>query len=113
MAESKAKLEAKGEEAVPVVNEVGHVTDYVSGPTQLADAVAVRTEETSSKTKNTSPVSVKLMAKQGHQKALETIVTSQSSLPQTGEQVVSILSLVGLNFLGLSSFLGLRKQEEK
>ncbi|HEQ8415138.1 TPA: C39 family peptidase [Streptococcus pyogenes] len=113
LAESKAKLEAKGEEAVPVVNEVGHVTDYVSGPTQLADAVAVRTEETSSKTKNTSPVSVKLMAKQGHQKALETIVTSQSSLPQTGEQVVSILSLVGLNFLGLSSFLGLRKQEEK
>lgn len=106
LAESKAKLEAKGEEAVPVVNEVGHVTDYVSGPTQLADAVAVRTEETSSKTKNTSPVSVKLMAKQGHQKALETIVTSQSSLPQTGEQVVSILSLVGLNFLGLSSFLG-------
>ncbi|HER0064169.1 TPA: C39 family peptidase [Streptococcus pyogenes] len=113
LAESKAKLEAKGEEAVPVVNEVGHVTDYVSGPTQLADAVAVRTEETSSKTKNTSPVSVKLMAKQGHQKALETIVTSQSSLPQTGEQVVSILSLVGLNFLGLSSFLELRKQEEK
>ncbi|HER9635681.1 TPA: C39 family peptidase [Streptococcus pyogenes] len=113
LAESKAKLEAKGEEVVPVVNEVGHVTDYVSGPTQLADAVAVRTEETSSKTKNTSPVSVKLMAKQGHQKALETIVTSQSSLPQTGEQVVSILSLVGLNFLGLSSFLGLRKQEEK
>ncbi|MGT2869276.1 LPXTG cell wall anchor domain-containing protein, partial [Streptococcus dysgalactiae subsp. equisimilis] len=113
LAESKAKLEAKGEEAVPVVNEVGHVMDYVSGPTQLADAVAVRTEETSSKTKNTSPVSVKLMAKQGHQKALETIVTSQSSLPQTGEQVVSILSLVGLNFLGLSSFLGLRKQEEK
>ncbi|KKC17048.1 C39 family peptidase [Streptococcus dysgalactiae] len=113
LAESKAKLEAKGEEAVPVVNEVGHVTDYVSGPTQLADAVAVRTEETSSKTKNTSPISVKLMAKQGHQKALETIVTSQSSLPQTGEQVVSILSLVGLNFLGLSSFLGLRKQEEK
>ncbi|MGF3083167.1 C39 family peptidase [Streptococcus pyogenes] len=113
LAESKAKLEAKGEEAVPVVNEVGHVTDYVSVPTQLADAVAVRTEETSSKTKNTSPVSVKLMAKQGHQKALETIVTSQSSLPQTGEQVVSILSLVGLNFLGLSSFLGLRKQEEK
>ncbi|HEP5838928.1 TPA: C39 family peptidase [Streptococcus pyogenes] len=113
LAESKAKLEAKGEEAVPVVNEVGHVTDYVSGPTQLADAVAVRTEETSSKTKNTSPVSVKLIAKQGHQKALETIVTSQSSLPQTGEQVVSILSLVGLNFLGLSSFLGLRKQEEK
>ncbi|HEP4932218.1 TPA: C39 family peptidase [Streptococcus pyogenes] len=113
LAESKAKLEAKGEEAVPVVNEVGHVTDYVSGSTQLADAVAVRTEETSSKTKNTSPVSVKLMAKQGHQKALETIVTSQSSLPQTGEQVVSILSLVGLNFLGLSSFLGLRKQEEK
>ncbi|HGN5681978.1 TPA: C39 family peptidase [Streptococcus pyogenes] len=113
LAESKAKLEAKGEEAVPVVNEVGHVTDYVSGPTQLADAVAVRTEETSSKTKNTSPVSVKLMAKQGHQKALETIVNSQSSLPQTGEQVVSILSLVGLNFLGLSSFLGLRKQEEK
>lgn len=113
LAESKAKLEAKGEEAVPVVNEVGHVTDYVSGPTQLADAVAVRTEETSSKTKNTSPVSVKLMAKQCHQKALETIVTSQSSLPQTGEQVVSILSLVGLNFLGLSSFLGLRKQEEK
>ncbi|HES0754109.1 TPA: C39 family peptidase [Streptococcus pyogenes] len=113
LAESKAKLEAKGEEAVPVVNEVGHVTDYVSGPTQLADAVAVRTEETSSKTKNTSPVSVKLMAKQGHQKALETIVTSQSSLPQTGEQVVSILSLVGLNFLGLSNFLGLRKQEEK
>ncbi|HEQ0512951.1 TPA: C39 family peptidase [Streptococcus pyogenes] len=113
LAESKAKLEAKGEEAVPVVNEVGHVTDYVSGPTQLADAVAVRTEETSSKTKNTSPVSVKLMAKQGHQKALETIVTSQSSLPQTGEQVVSILSLVGLNFLSLSSFLGLRKQEEK
>ncbi|WP_165745976.1 C39 family peptidase [Streptococcus dysgalactiae] len=113
LAESKAKLEAKGEEAVPVVNEVGHVTDYVSGPTQLADAVAVRTEETSSKTKNTSPDSVKLMAKQGHQKALETIVTSQSSLPQTGEQVVSILSLVGLNFLGLSSFLGLRKQEEK
>ncbi|HER9202222.1 TPA: C39 family peptidase [Streptococcus pyogenes] len=113
LAESKAKLEAKGEEAVPVVNEVGHVTDYVSGPTQLADAVAVRTEETSSKTKNTSPVSVKLMAKQGHQKALETIVTSQSSLPQTGKQVVSILSLVGLNFLGLSSFLGLRKQEEK
>ncbi|HES6560317.1 TPA: C39 family peptidase [Streptococcus pyogenes] len=113
LAESKAKLEAKGEEAVPVVNEVGHVTDYVSGPTQLADAVAVRTEETSSKTKNTSPVSVKLMAKQGHQKALETIVTSQSSLLQTGEQVVSILSLVGLNFLGLSSFLGLRKQEEK
>ncbi|MGP6408176.1 LPXTG cell wall anchor domain-containing protein [Streptococcus dysgalactiae] len=41
------------------------------------------------------------------------MVTSQSSLPQTGEQVVSILSLVGLNFLGLSSFLGLRKQEEK
>lgn len=113
LAESKAKLEAKGEEAVPVVNEVGHVTNYVSGPTQLADAVAVRTEETSSKTKNTSPVSVKLMAKQGHQKALETIVTSQSSLPQTGEQVVSILSLVGLNFLGLSSFLGLRKQEGK
>lgn len=113
LAESKAKLEAKGEEAVPVVNEVGHVTDYVSGPTQWAVAVAVRTEETSSKTKNTSPVSVNLMAKQGHQKALETIVTSQSSLPQTGEQVVSILSLVGLNFLGLSSFLGLRKQEEK
>ncbi|XCY65580.1 LPXTG cell wall anchor domain-containing protein [Streptococcus iniae] len=113
LAESKAKLEAKGEEAVPVVNEVGHVTDYVSGSTQLADAVAVRTEETSSKTKNTSLVSVKAMDKQGHQKALETIVTSQSSLPQTGEQVVSILSLVGLNFLGLSSFLGLRKQEEK
>lgn len=113
LAESKAKLEAKGEEAVPVVNEVGHVTDYVSGTTQLADTVAVRTEETSSKTMNTSLVSVQPMVKQGHQKVLDTVVTSQSSLPQTGEQVVSILSLVGLNLLSLSSFLGLRKQEEK
>lgn len=113
LAESKAKIEAKEEEAVPVVNEIGHVTDYVSGTTQFSDGVAVRTEETSSKTMNTSLVSVQPMDKRGHQKALETIVTSQSSLPQTGEQVVSILSLVGLNFLGLSSFLGLRKQEEK
>ncbi|VTT18227.1 C39 family peptidase [Streptococcus dysgalactiae] len=70
LAESKAKLEAKGEEAVPVVNEVGHVTDYVSGTTQLADGVAVRTEETSSKTMNTSLVSVQPMDKQGHQRVL-------------------------------------------
>lgn len=105
-------LNAKGEEAVPVVNEVGHVTDYVSGTTQLADAVAVRTEETSSQTMNTSPVSAQSMVKQGHQRVLGA-TTSQSSLPQTGEQVVSILSLVGLNLLSLSSFLGLRKQEEK
>ncbi|MGJ0023222.1 C39 family peptidase [Streptococcus dysgalactiae] len=112
LAESKAKIEAKGEEAVPVVNEVGQVTDYVSGTTQLADTVAVRTEETSSKTMNTSPVSVQPMVKQGHQRVLGA-TTSQSSLPQTGEQVVSILSLVGLNLLSLSSFLGLRKKEEK
>ncbi|HHK2025560.1 TPA: C39 family peptidase [Streptococcus pyogenes] len=113
LAESKAKLEAKGEEAVPVVNEVGHVTDYVSGTIQFADGVAVRTEETSSQTMNTSPVSAQPMVKQGHQKVLDTVATSQSSLPQTGEQVISVLSLVGLNLLSLSSFLGLRKQEEK
>ncbi|HGH8239211.1 TPA: C39 family peptidase [Streptococcus pyogenes] len=105
-------LNAKGEEAVPVVNEVGYVTDYVSGTTQFSEGVAVRTEETSSQTMNTSSVSAQPMVKQGHQRVLGT-TTSQSILPQTGEQVVSILSLVGLNFLGLSSFLGLRKQEEK
>ncbi|HEL0700610.1 TPA: C39 family peptidase [Streptococcus equi subsp. zooepidemicus] len=113
LAESKAKLEAKGEEAVPVVNEVGHVTDYVSGTTQLADTVAVRTEETSSKTMNTSLVSVQPMDKQGHQRVLDTVATSQSSLPQTGEQSLSLLSLLGMNFLSLLSFLGLRMKQQK
>ncbi|HFX4132601.1 TPA: LPXTG cell wall anchor domain-containing protein, partial [Streptococcus pyogenes] len=111
LAESKAKLEAKGEEAVPVVNEVGHVTDYVSGPTQLADAVAVRTEETSSKTKNTSPVSVKLMAKQGHQRVLGA-TTSQSSLPQTGEQSVSLLSLLEMTLVSLLGLVSVKKKAE-
>ena len=111
LAESKAKLEAKGEEAVPVVNEVGHVTDYVSGPTQLADGVAVRTEETSSKTKNTSPVSVKLMAKQGHQRVLGA-TTSQSSLPQTGEQSVSLLSLLEMTLVSLLGLVSVKKKAE-
>lgn len=113
LAESKAKIEAKGEEAVPVVNEVGHVTDYVSGTTQLADTVAVRTEETSSKTMNTSLVSVQPMDKQGHQRVLDTVATSQSSLPQTGEQSLSLLSLLGMSFLSLLSFLGLRMKQQK
>ncbi|MGT2935876.1 C39 family peptidase [Streptococcus castoreus] len=113
LAESKAKLEAKGEEAVPVVNEVGHVTDYVSGTTQLADTVVVRTEETSSKTMNTSLVSVQPMDKQGHQRVLDTVATSQSSLPQTGEQSLSLLSLLGMSFLSLLSFLGLRMKQQK
>lgn len=113
LAESKAKIEAKGEEAVPVVNEVGHVTDYVSGTTQFADAVAARTEETSSKTMNTSLVSVQPMDKQGHQRVLDTVATSQSSLPQTGEQSLSLLSLLGMSFLSLLSFLGLRMKQQK
>ncbi|HEL1106643.1 TPA: LPXTG cell wall anchor domain-containing protein, partial [Streptococcus equi subsp. zooepidemicus] len=111
LAESKAKIEAKGEETVPVVNEVGHVTDYVSGTTQFADTAAVRTEETSSKTKNTSPVSVKLMAKHGHQKILGAI-TSQSSLPQTGEQSLSLLSLLGMILVSLLGLVSVKKKAE-
>lgn len=111
LAESKAKLEAKGEEAVPVVNEVGHVTDYVSGTTQLADGVAVRTEETSSKTMNTSLVSVQPMDKQGHQRVLGA-TTSQSSLPQTGEQSVSLLSLLGMTLVSLLGLVSVKKKAE-
>ncbi|MGJ0022742.1 C39 family peptidase [Streptococcus dysgalactiae] len=109
LAESKAKLEAKGEEAVPVVNEVGHVTDYVSGPTQSADAVAVRTEETSSKTMNTSLVSVQPMDKRGHQRVLGA-TTSQSSLPQTGEQSLSLLSLLGMTLVSLLGLVSVKKK---
>ncbi|WP_444812465.1 LPXTG cell wall anchor domain-containing protein, partial [Streptococcus canis] len=98
-----------GEEAVPVVNEVGHVTDYVSGPTQLADAVAVRTEETSSKTMNTSLVSVQLMDKRGHQRVLGA-TTSQSSLPQTGEQSLSLLSLLGMTLVSLLGLVSVKKK---
>ncbi|GAA0055432.1 hypothetical protein ScKU66_18480 [Streptococcus canis] len=111
LAESKAKIEAKGEEAVPVVNEVGHVTDYVSGPTQLADGVAVRTEETSSQTMNTSSVSAQPMVKQGHQRVLGT-TTSQSSLPQTGEQSLSLLSLLGMTLVSLLGLVSVKKKAE-
>ena len=111
LAESKAKIEAKGEEAVPVVNEVGHVTDYVSGTTQLADAVAVRTEETSSQTMNTSLVSVQPMDKQGHQRVLGA-TTSQSSLPQTGEQSLSLLSLLGMTLVSLLGLVSVKKKSE-
>lgn len=111
LAESKAKLEAKGEEAVPVVNEVGHVTDYVSGTTQLADTVAVRTEETSPKTMNTSLVSVQPMDKQGHQRVLGA-TTSQSSLPQTGEQSLSLLSLLGMTLVSLLGLVSVKKKAE-
>ncbi|NGL83173.1 C39 family peptidase [Streptococcus equi] len=111
LAESKAKIEAKGEEAVPVVNEVGHVTDYVSGTTQLADTVAVRTEETSSKTMNTSLVSVQPMDKQGHQRVLGA-TTSQSSLPQTGEQSLSLLSLLGMTLVSLLGLVSVKKKAE-
>ncbi|MGS6680629.1 C39 family peptidase [Streptococcus equi subsp. zooepidemicus] len=112
LAESKAKIEAKGEEAVPVVNEVGHVTDYVSGTTQFADAVAARTEETSPKTMNTSLVSVQPMDKQGHQRVLDTVATSQSSLPQTGEQSLSLLSLLGMTLVSLLGLVSVKKKAE-
>lgn len=111
LAESKAKIEAKGEEAVPVVNEIGHVTDYVSGPTQFSDGVAVRTEETSSKTMNTSLVSVQPMDKQGHQRVLGA-TTSQSSLPQTGEQSVSLLSLLEMTLVSLLGLVSVKKKAE-
>lgn len=113
LVESKAKIEAKGEDAVPVVNEMGHVTHYVSGKTQLADTVSVRTEEKLSKVMNTSSVGVEPMVKQGHQKVLNTDVTSHSSLPQTGEQSLSLLSVLGMSFLSLLSFLGLRMNQRK
>ncbi|GET71990.1 hypothetical protein KNZ04_04800 [Streptococcus dysgalactiae subsp. equisimilis] len=111
LAESKAKIEAKGEEAVPVVNEIGHVTDYVSGTTQFSDGVAVRTEETSSKTMNTSLVSVQPMDKQGHQRVLGA-TTSQSSLPQTGEQSVSLLSLLEMTLVSLLGLVSVKKKAE-
>ncbi|MGT2791440.1 LPXTG cell wall anchor domain-containing protein, partial [Streptococcus ictaluri] len=105
LAESKAKIEAKGEEAVPVINEVGHVTDYVSGTIQLADTVA----EISSKTMNTSLVSVQPMDKQGHQRVLGA-TTSQSSLPQTGEQSLSLLSLLGMTLVSLLGLVSVKKK---
>lgn len=111
LAESKAKIESKGEEAVPVVNEIGHVTDYVSGTTQFSDGVAVRTEETSSKTMNTSLVSVQPMDKQGHQRVLGA-TTSQSSLPQTGEQSVSLLSLLEMTLVSLLGLVSVKKKAE-
>lgn len=113
--DEKARVDAfnaKGEEAVPVVNEVGHVTDYVSGTTQFSEGVAVRTEETSSQTMNTSLVSVQPMVKQGHQKVLDTVATSQSSLPQTGEQSLSLLSLLGMTLVSLLGLVSVKKKAE-
>ncbi|GAA0054118.1 SEC10/PgrA surface exclusion domain-containing protein [Streptococcus canis] len=88
LAEEKARIEAQGGQAIPLVDEKGQITGYVDG------------------TKEVKP-QVSQMASQ------QTLPQVKSSLPQTGEQGFSLLGLVGLGLLGLGGFLGLRKQEEK
>lgn len=89
LAEEKARIEAQGGQAIPLVDDKGQITGYMDGTKQ----VQLQVKQTASR---------------------QTLPQVKSSLPQTGEQSVSLLSLLGLTLMTVIGllFFGFKRPKE-